>query len=436
MSGIFWRYELFSICSLFGTIGKYQAISHWGDISMKSYFATFIGLLAICSFGQTASAQLPAGPNVPYPVQIPAGATLIPASPSGIGLQPIPVMGGPSAPGMVMPAAHFAGMSGCDIPCDAPCDGACGGCCQECCAAGGGYAHAWYFYGEFLYLRPRDSEVAWATPANSNFPTPPNTTPVQIGPLGVVDQDFQPGWKAGFQYNMTECTGISAQYTMYEATTNDFVAITGANVVESLVSHPSIDTTAQNFRQGQAAYAISYDLVDIDYHQLLWYDCDYQIGFLAGVGVVQMEQNLVASLTGTGTETVRTDIDFYGAGARFGLEGEGGGTERFRVYAKGIGSLIAGEFRADYDLGHSFDAVVIDTGWRAGRIVGIWNLEMGLKWISRCGNYSGNVGYLFSAWTNTVQTDQWIHGVQTNYFADLDDTMTFDGLVARFEARF
>jgi hypothetical protein len=223
---------------------------------------------------------------------------------------------------------------------------------------------------------------------------------------------------------------------MYEASTTDFVGISGANVVESLVSHPAIDTTAQNFRQGRANYAINYDMLDIDYHRLLYYDCDYQIGYLAGMGIVQLEQGFTATFAGNGSETVRTDIDFYGASARFGLQGEGGAGGQLRFYAKGIGNLVAGEFRADYDLGHSFDAVVVDTSWRAGRLVGIWNLETGFKWVSQCGNYNANLGYLFSAWTNTVQTDQWIRGVQSNYFADLDDTMTFDGLVARVEARF
>jgi len=299
-----------------------------------------------------------------------------------------------------------------------------------------GFQHCWHVYGEFLYLRPRDSEVAWVTPANSNFPVPPNPAPVQIAPLGVLDQDYSPGFRFGFQYNMTECTGLSVQYTMYEATTNDFVAINGPNVVESLVSHPAIDTTARNFRQGGASYNINFDMLDIDYHELLWYGPDYRFGYLTGVNVVQMEQNMTATLTGTGSEIVNTDIDFYGAGVRFGLEGEAGRGGQFRLYGRGVGNLVAGEFRADYDLGHSYDAVVIDTAWHGGRVVGIWDLEFGMKWVSCCGNYSANLGYLFSAWTNTVQTDQWIHAIQTNTFINMDDTMTFDGLVARVEARF
>lgn len=391
-------------------------------------FLHIASVAAICLVGQTAHAQFSTSPGYVYPAGGPQQA---------IALQAVPMAGMPAEPNMVVPAGYFSAGPSCAVGCDSPCDGSCGGGCSSCCCTSGGFDHCWHFYGEFLYLRSRDSEIAWATPANSNFPNPPAVAPVQIGGrLGVLDQDFQPGWRVGLQYNMSECSGLSVQYTMYEASTNDFVAITGANVVESLVSHPAIDTTAQNFRQGRAGYGLNYDLLDIDYHRLFYYDCDYQIGYLAGLGIVQMEQTMNATFAGNGSETVRTDIDFYGASGRFGLEGEGRIGNQTRFYAKGIGNLVAGEFRADYDLGHSFDAVVVDTSWRAGRVVGIWSLETGFKWISQCGNYQANIGYLFSAWTNTVQTDQWIHGVQSNYFADMDDTMTFDGLVARFEARF
>ncbi|MGE0760056.1 MAG: Lpg1974 family pore-forming outer membrane protein [Pirellulaceae bacterium] len=347
--------------------------------------------------------------------------------------EPPPVNGAP-----VVSSKDAGCAVGCECSCDSPgsCHGSCGCACEKCCALIVGFQHCWHVYGEFLFLRPRDSELAWVTPANSNFPVPPNPAPVQIGPQGVLDMDFDVGFRGGIQHNMTECTGVSVQYTMFESTTNDAVAVAGANVIESLVSHPAIDTTARNFRQGVANYNINYDMIDLDYHELLWYGADYQFGYLLGANFVQMEEVMGATFAGNGTETVRTDIDFYGAGLRFGLEGEAGRGGQVRAYAKAIGNLVGGEFRADYDLGHSYDAVVIDTGWRAGRVVGIWNLELGAKWISCCGNYSANVGYMFSAWTNTVQTDEWVRGVQTSNFIDMDSTMTFDGAVARLEARF
>lgn len=389
---------------------------------MKTSYVTFIAMLtAICSLATTAFGQYPAPPGLMSP-----------------GMSGAPIMAPPS---FVAPAAFLSGdscVAGCAAGCDSQgCDGRCGGTCSECCFGGtGGFDHCWYFYGEFLYLRPRDAEIAWAAPINGPIVGPPANNPIQIAPLGVLDYDFQPGFRGGFQYNTSECTGISAQFTMYEASTNDSIAVAAPDVIRSLVSHPGTLTAAQDFLQGSAAANVNYDQLDVDYRELLAYDCDYQFGYLAGATVVQMEQTFIANFAGTGTEQVQTDIDFYGAGARFGLFGEYGRNQRWRLYTKGTGNLVAGEFRADYDQSQSYDPTVVDTFWHGGRIIGIWELEMGGKWISSCGNYSANVGYLFSAWTNTLQTDQWIQGVRQNNFIGMDDTMTFDGLVARFEARF
>jgi len=133
---------------------------------------------------------------------------------------------------------------------------------------------------------------------------------------------------------------------------------------------------------------------------------------------------------------VLTDVDFSGAGVRFGLEGERHGTRfPFLVYAKGFASLMAGEFDASYqqnNLGTSF----VDTSWTAGRIVPTFDLELGGGFDCCNGCFRATAGYVFSAWTNAVKTDDWIHAVQTNDFRGMNDTMTFDGLVVRVEGRF
>jgi hypothetical protein len=50
--------------------------------------------------------------------------------------------------------------------------------------------------------------------------------------------------------------------------------------------------------------------------------------------------------------------------------------------------------------------------------------------------FRATVGYCYSVWTNMVKTDDWIHGVQQNMFQNMDDPITFDGLVLRVEGRF
>ncbi len=151
----------------------------------------------------------------------------------------------------------------------------------------------------------------------------------------------------------------------------------------------------------------------------------------------QFSQDFGADYFYNGTESVDTEIDFYGAGLRLGLEGEAfNQSHRWLCYGKTSASFMAGSFTADYELVDSFDPEVVDTTWKAGRIVPMLELELGMGWQSRCGTWRVTGGYLISAWYNTVTTDQWVKAVQSNNFVGLSDTITFDGLVLRCEGRF
>ncbi len=120
-----------------------------------------------------------------------------------------------------------------------------------------------------------------------------------------------------------------------------------------------------------------------------------------------------------------------------GLEGERySNSRRWLVYGKTAASLVAGEFTADYRQGQSFDPMVVDTTWKADRVVPMLDLELGAGWQSRCGTWRITGGYAFNAWYNTVKTDEWIKSVQSNNFVGLGDGITFDGIVLRCEGRF
>ncbi|MBC8354283.1 MAG: hypothetical protein H8E66_20000 [Planctomycetes bacterium] len=411
------------------------------------FFFSLAAAAVICLGGQSLNAQYP-GQAPGYGFQGPGGMmpmgqqAMMPGSPMmPAGFAQASPFGAPAA---FIPASAAMGQPSQVIPVgyQSDCDGkGCGGGCDNCSKGGkgkGGASHDWEFYGEFLYLRARDAEVAYAVPIDGPIIPPGNAPRVQVAPIGVLDMDFQPSFRAGFNRNIDDCTRISAEYTMYESGTSD-QTLRGGNpawVVHSLVSHPSTATAAQDFTQADGQYDISFDMVDVDVRKLFYNDCDLRIGWVLGVRAAQQEQRMQVDFAGTGTETVATDIDFNGVGVKFGIDGEMSLGGQWLGYANFGGSLLPGQFSADFDQSQSYDTRVIDTGWEAGRIVTIWDLELGISRVSRCGNYRLNAGYMFSAWTNTVQTDEWIEAVHTNNFIGMDSTMTFDGLVGRFEARY
>jgi hypothetical protein len=305
-------------------------------------------------------------------------------------------------------------------------EGKCGAGCEDpCCKVA--------FYGDFLYLRARDAEVAYGVEIDDTN-TPPS--PVQVGPVALVDLDFQPAFRAGARLYTDACNAVSAQYTFFDGSTSSSLARTGNNVLQSIVQHPGVQNVGANWTQGQAQYDINFDIIDASYESLFWCDPCTEVRYLIGFRYVQHEQEFDSLFQGNGWEAVSTEVDFYGAGARFGLEADRQLTHCWAIYARGYGSLIPGEFSADYHLGQNADPVIVNTSWQAGRIVTIWDLELGTSLVSKCGWYRFDVGYVFSAWTNMVQTDEWIYGVQRNNFIDMDSTSTLDGLVARVEVRY
>ncbi|MEO8494229.1 MAG: Lpg1974 family pore-forming outer membrane protein [Planctomycetota bacterium] len=417
---------------------------------MKTRFFFSLAAVAVLSFGgQSLNAQYPGQFAPGYGYQVPGGmvpmgqqavmpgmmpgSPIVPAgfaqpSPFGAPAAFIPASPATAPLSQVIPAGYQADCSG------KGCDG-----CDSCSKGGkGGPDHAWEFYGEFLYLRARDAEVAYAVPFNGPVRPAPANSPVQVGPVGVLDMDYQPAFRVGASKIIDDCTRISAEYMNYNSTTLDQTVRGGnpAYVVHSLVSHPSTATAAQNFIQADGRYSILMNMLDVDMRKLFYNDCDLKIGWVLGVRAAQQKQQLRVDFAGNGTETVATNVDFNGVGVKFGLDGEARVAGQWLAYANCGGSVMPSLVSAGYDQSQSYDPVVVNTNWKAGRIVTIWDLELGVSRVSRCGNYRVNAGYMFMAWTNMLQTDQWIESVQGNNFIGRDSTMTFDGLVARFEGRY
>ena len=314
-------------------------------------------------------------------------------------------------------------------------DACCGPCCRNCGPCG--WTHKIGVFGEFLYLRARDAEIPYAVVQNSNLPLN-QIAPIQVSPHAIVDPDFEPAYRVGFSVSTGTCSSLTVQYTMFESTTDNAIALgqKGLGVI-GLVGHPGAQNTSTNVTNASAFYDISFDLIDADFRGLISSGSCHRVNYLLGAAYGSLEQQFGARNINNGTETVFTDIDFDGAGIRLGLEGERFSSNRkMLTYCKAISTLMAGEFNAVYHQGSDFDNSIVDTAWEAGRIVPMLELEAGFGFNLHDGAYRLTAGYNFNAWFNTVKTDDWIRAVQQNNLTGLGNTMTFDGFVARLEARF
>ncbi len=305
-------------------------------------------------------------------------------------------------------------------------------------------------YGEFLYLRTRDSEVCYAVETNSNLAPPPGSStpgvPIQISPIGMVDQDYSAGFRFGFGIGLDECSELGASYTWFDTSSEDWITRNPNNPMSQItpmVLHPATFSAITGTVEASARHDLRLDVVDIDYRSYLVQSCTSTLDYVLGVRYGRLDQAFSARFSDDLSQlpdaaNAATNIDFNGIGLKLGLE-----AERFyttvplKLYAKGTTSLLAGEFEATYQQTVQNNSNYgVNTGWEAGRIVPTFDLEIGGGFYLPEGRLQATIGYVFSAWTNVVKTEDWIHGVQTNDFRDMGDTITFDGLVARVEGRF
>lgn len=319
-------------------------------------------------------------------------------------------------------------------------------CADEVCAQRCGLAVR--FFGEYLYLRCRDAEVPYAVETNSALPPFPGdgpSTPIQTSPVAIVDPDYSSGFRAGFGIGLDQCSEIVATFTMYESGTDDFIALGPVDIrqIESMVVHPSTADVGTGTDFAAAHLDISFDLIDLDYRRTIRQNCQSDLSALVGIRYGKLEQRFTSRLTddldaaNNDTEWL-TDIDFTGVGLKLGLEGEHY-SSRFPLvfYARGMASLLAGEFSAIYEQTVQNNSNLgVDTGWKAGRIVPTFDLEVGGGLCVLGGRLRATAGYVFSAWTNVVETQNYIHAVQLNNYQDMSSTITFDGVVCRVEGRF
>jgi hypothetical protein len=332
----------------------------------------------------------------------------------------------------------YGGYNGGYGDCGQGCGDGCGGCdsCQPCGSACACRPPVWHLFGEYLSLRPRNAEVAYAVPFNGPIGSPP-AVPIQIAREAVVDYGYESGFRTGFTRMFGDCASLGVTYTFFESDTSDSITTDVPYVIRSSVSHPSTWSATSDGLDATAEAGIDFDLVDLDFRNALLCGPRYSLNYVIGIRYAHLAQGFRSQFAVNGLETVVTDIFFDGGGVRLGLDGERYlGNSRLMVYGRSAASFVVGQFDATYAQGQAYDASVVDTGWDAGRIVPILDLELGIGWTSRNGRWRITGGYMISAWYNTVKTDEFIRAVRTNDFVGLGDTLTFDGATARIERRF
>ncbi len=291
------------------------------------------------------------------------------------------------------------------------------------------WAHRSGVFGDLLILRARDAEVGFASTVNGNVPE---------GRVGILDPEYDFGFRLGLAKALDNCSSLSLSYTGFFSEQNDSLDTAAPLSLTKNLVHPNEANAGTNVLSAAGEYEIDFQFADLDYRFVVLSNSRTAANVTIGARYGNLDQELSVVYAGAGlTETITTDIDFDGVGARLGFDIEHHGHRGLFVYGKTSASFLAGEFDATYLHSSTADPVRVASNWEAGRLMSIIDLELGVGW-QHCSGWRVSGGYTFSSWLNTVKTADWIDAVRNNAdnYRDLDDEFTFDGFVGRVEYRF
>ena len=297
------------------------------------------------------------------------------------------------------------------------------------------WAHRSGGFGEALYLSAGNSDLIYATEQTS-----PVGTPSPTGPLGISNIGENTGYRVGFALAHSGCSSIVASYARWDGATTSTLQATGNNVLNSNLIHPSTATTGAASLEAVARQSAGFQFADVLLRRVYRSSNCGVLNWNAGLRYGNLQQGLSADQTvsvATGLTNVRTDIDFNGLGILAGLDGERHSTHTgFLIYGRALGSLLAGNWAADYEQRNQFGGGVIANRYEDFRVTPVIDTELGLGWQSKSGCLRLTTGYLFSSWLNTVTTRDYIQSVRTGSLLNLDDNLTFSGLTSRIQLNF
>lgn len=290
-------------------------------------------------------------------------------------------------------------------------------------------------WGEFLYLRPRGADVAYATPVDGTL-----STSVPVGPQAVAAFGYNAGVRIGGAWALDRSSSFTANYTWYQASASDSVSLAGGgSFLRGDTVHPSTVNVAADSFDAQSAYDFKMQMIDANYKSLFWNGDDFAVNYVLGLRYAQIQQQFDATYSILGTTSVDTNVNFNGVGPRFGLEGERLIGERgLMVYSKGAVNFLFGSNSADYMQTNVFSGVQAQTALRETRVVTVPEFELGVGWQSANGSFRITGGYYLAAWFNMMTTPEYLSTVREvpNSFERQATTMTLDGLNLRAEWRF
>ncbi len=292
------------------------------------------------------------------------------------------------------------------------------------------WCHRSGVFADLLYLRPGNIDYVYAVAQTGTLPTDSPT-----GATGRVGFDPALGYRLGVTHCLSDCSSIQATYTWFQDDTQSAITAAPGSVLVFQPGLPTIPNVGASSITASSRYNIRFQQLDLDYRGLLYGTYDSAINYFGGLRYANLKQDFRAQEdvgAPTGLTAATSHISFDGFGIGFGLDGIRRNPNcGLLVYGRASTSFVSGEFKANYRQTSQFVTGAIGNNLVDYRVLTILQTELGTGWQSASGRLRLTVGYQFAGWFNSLTTGSYILGVQNRQFNNLNETITFDGLVTR-----
>jgi Legionella pneumophila major outer membrane protein precursor len=271
--------------------------------------------------------------------------------------------------------------------------------------------------GEYLLLQPRRTDLDFVVVSSS-------TSTLALGSIESVDWHSNSGFRVGGGYQLPDHWEIGAYYTYLWTDNSRSLNAPPGGALWPTLSQPLIPLSFAD--SAVAAASLQYQLFDVEIGQRFEPNASTSIWLGGGGRFAWIDQNLQATYSG-GTiplTTVSSPINFYGAGLRFGAEGDWKVYHGIGFYGRAFGSLLTGDFRTSFVEGIN-TVGVSDVTDRIRKIVPVTELGLGVYW--QWENWRAQIGYEMSNWFGMVDSPDFVNDV-TNKLSYRTGDLSLDGL--------
>jgi hypothetical protein len=283
----------------------------------------------------------------------------------------------------------------------------------------------WYTQGEYLLMRPRDTNFDYAIQGGG-----PASGLQTVGPVQSLRYGLGSGVRieVGRRFGERGLWDVGFGYTYLRATDGDnqsLVAPAGGVLFPTL-TRPGLTDRALT---ASANADLNYDLYDIIVGRRILVDDHLALRIIGGGRFADIKQQFNAYYDGADARlaAVRTRSRFDGFGPMVGLEAVLAGWKGFHLYTRAMGGLITGRSSNQViEVNDGGATTYVNTNYDVRKVVPMTSIALGVGWQYRTFYVRG--GYQITQWQGIFERPRFVDDVSQGKVITRPSNLTLEGL--------